>query len=116
MSAERKRTTHASPALDRRQPSARRSAAREGADAQPSGRRKSDIASGAGDTALRTQTERAATRRSTRDGREPLVVYLRPESIKALKFAALEEDSTASAIVAEAVSTWLEARVRRRPA
>ena len=49
-------------------------------------------------------------RRSTRDGREPLVIYLRPESIKALKMAALERDTTASAIMAEALDTWLGAR------
>jgi hypothetical protein len=47
-------------------------------------------------------------RRATRDGREPLVVYMRPESIKALKIAALEHDTTASAIVAEAVTFWLQ--------
>jgi len=53
-------------------------------------------------------------RRATRDGREPLVVYMPPESIKALKFAALEYDTTASAIVQDAVTRWLEStRVRR---
>ena len=51
-------------------------------------------------------------RRSTRDGREPLVVYLRPEAIKALKIAALEGDTTASAIVAETVDAWLRANGR----
>jgi hypothetical protein len=49
------------------------------------------------------------TRRATRDGREPLVVYLRPESIKALKIAALERDSTASAIMADALDLWFHA-------
>ena len=53
-------------------------------------------------------------RRSTRDGRQPLVVYMQPESIKALKIAALEHDTTASAIVAEAVSTWLGTHGKRR--
>ena len=48
-------------------------------------------------------------RRATRDGREPLVIYMLPASIKALKIAAIEQDSTASAIVAEAVTTWLRA-------
>jgi hypothetical protein len=53
-------------------------------------------------------------RRSTRDGRQPLVVYMQPASIKALKIAALEHDTTASAIVAEAVSTWLRNQGRRK--
>ena len=52
-------------------------------------------------------------RRATRDGRQPLVVYLRPEVIKAVKIAALEHDTTASAIVAHAVSSWLRARSKR---
>ena len=52
-------------------------------------------------------------RRSTRDGREPLVIYLRPESIKALKIAALEDDTTASAIMTEALGAWF--RDRERP-
>lgn len=54
----------------------------------------------------------SAKPRATRDGRQPLVVYMRPEAIKALKFAALEDDTTASAIVAMAVSSWLDARSR----
>lgn len=53
-------------------------------------------------------------RRSTRDGRQPLVVYMPPESIKALKIAAVEYETTASAIVADAVSTWLLARSARK--
>jgi hypothetical protein len=52
--------------------------------------------------------EGSRKRRATRDGREPLVVYMRPESIKALKIAALEHDTTASAIVTEAVTFWLQ--------
>lgn len=35
---------------------------------------------------------------------------MRPESIKALKMAAVETDATASAIVAEAVAEWLRQR------
>ena len=46
-------------------------------------------------------------RRATSDGREPLVVYMLPESIKALKIAAVEQDTTASAIVTAAVDAWL---------
>lgn len=51
-------------------------------------------------------------RRVTRDGRQPLVVYMRPEAIKALKMAALEDDTTASAIVGDAVSSWLASRAK----
>ena len=64
----------------------------------------------------RQATDRSAgaarKRRSTRDGREPLVVYLRPESIKALKIAALENDTTVSAIVADQTDAWLRAQGR----
>jgi len=38
-----------------------------------------------------------------------------PEDIKALKIAAVEQDTTASAIVADAVTRWL-AQVGRRAA
>jgi len=38
---------------------------------------------------------------------------MRPEAIKALKIAALEDDTTASAIVATAVSAWLQLRGKR---
>lgn len=56
-------------------------------------------------------------RRVTRDGRHPLVIYMRPEAIKALKMAALEDDTTASAIVGDAVSYWLASRAKgKRPA
>ena len=55
-------------------------------------------------------------RRVTRDGRHPLVIYMRPEAIKALKMAALEDDTTASAIVGDAVSSWLASRAKgKRP-
>jgi hypothetical protein len=37
-----------------------------------------------------------------------------PESIKALKFAALEYDTTASAIVLDAVMRWLDGTLPRR--
>jgi len=57
---------------------------------------------------------RPRKRRATRDGREPLVVYMQPEAIKALKIAALQHDTTASAIVSEAVSAWLDAIAKRR--
>jgi len=52
-------------------------------------------------------------RRATRDGREPLVIYMLPDAIKALKIAAVEQDTTASAIVTEAVTMWLKNAARR---
>lgn len=52
-------------------------------------------------------------RRATRDGREPLVVYMFPDAIKALKIAAVEHDTTASAIVTDAVVLWLKNAARR---
>jgi len=51
-------------------------------------------------------------RRATSDGREPLVVYMLPESIKALKIAAVEQDTTASAIVTAAVDAWMKKAAR----
>lgn len=51
-------------------------------------------------------------RRATSDGREPLVVYMLPDSIKALKIAAVEQDTTASAIVTAAVESWLKKAAR----
>jgi hypothetical protein len=39
---------------------------------------------------------------------------MRPEDIKALKIAALEDDTTASAIVGTAVSLWLRTRRKRK--
>jgi hypothetical protein len=80
------------------------------------GRRADDQKRGAGAPASRDARSRDVTgrggegtrkKRATRDGREPLVIYMPPASIKALKIAALEHDTTASAIVTEAVSLWL---------
>lgn len=62
------------------------------------------------DREVKVEPERPRGKRATRDGRQPLVVYMRPETIKALKIAALENDTTASAIVADAVSSWLRSR------
>jgi hypothetical protein len=39
---------------------------------------------------------------------------MQPDAIKALKIAALQNNTTASAIVAEAVSSWLRMHGRRR--
>jgi hypothetical protein len=47
-------------------------------------------------------------RRSLRDGREQMLVYLRPEGIYQLKEAVLRaEGESVSAIVAAAVNEWL---------
>ena len=96
-------------APDKRHQTDRRTNPRE-SDGRKGGRRATDAPPAAspvdGPGGLRK-------RRSTRDGREPLVVYLRPEAIKALKMAALEGDTTASAIIAETVDAWL--RTNGRP-
>jgi hypothetical protein len=77
-------------------------------------RRRSDRPAAPQQLKVDAATGRATTKRATSDGRQPLVVYLRPESIRALKIAAVENDTTASAIVAEAVSSWLSAREKRK--
>jgi hypothetical protein len=48
--------------------------------------------------------------RARADGRKSLLVYLRPDIIKELKKAALDEDRTAYEITEEAISAWLAAR------
>lgn len=97
--------------FDRRRPSA---AASDATASHAPLRRRGDSRSASKVSAPTVEdagvVERTSKRRSTRDGREPLVVYMRPESIKALKIAALEHDTTASAIVADAVASWLGTR------
>lgn len=44
------------------------------------------------------------------DGRRQLLVYVMPEVIKNTKKAALDLDTTASAIVEEALGEWLSRR------
>src|SRR5947207_3309021 len=107
MGSRSSRAAESSVVLDRRRSTDRREAVR------------TDVASGAGrrardgerrpapaDSVVRDADEvgQRRKRRATRDGREALVVYMRPESIKALKIAALEYDTTASAIVTDAVT------------
>ena len=106
MNSRGERGAERSGAADRRRLSDRRNVAREG-EGSARGRRATDLGGprSAGETGKSPGTARK--RRSTSDGREPLVVYLRPEAIKALKMAALEDDTTASAIVASAVEGWL---------
>ena len=81
-------------------------------EGQARGRRATDGDEGRTATSSGGQAATPRKRRSTRDGREPLVIYLRPETIKALKIAALDDDTTASAIVAESVEGWLRGRGR----
>lgn len=92
---------------DQRRTADRRTSVRIG-DGQARGRRATDSSEARAAPDPRTPKKR----RATRDGREPLVIYLRPESIRTLKIAALENDTTASAIVAEAVDGWLRAHGR----
>ena len=96
---------------DQRRNSDRRAAARDG-EGRARGRRASDAMEPKSGGTAAMATAPVRKRRSTQDGREPLVVYLRPESIKALKMAALEHDTTASAIVAESVDAWLRTQGR----
>ncbi|MGU3466431.1 ribbon-helix-helix domain-containing protein [Methylobacterium sp. C33D] len=44
------------------------------------------------------------------DGRRQLLVYLPPELIKDLKKLAVDDETTASAIVEEAVRQWVKKR------
>jgi hypothetical protein len=90
----------------------RRSAPRAGQGGKK-GRRATDLAAESRVTSgLDKSGNPPRKRRATSDGREPLVIYLRPESIKALKIAALERDVTASAIMADALGLWFRAEGR----
>jgi hypothetical protein len=51
-----------------------------------------------------------ATGRTRADGRRQLLVYLDPDVIKNTKKSALDLDTTASAIVEEALGEWLTRR------
>ena len=52
--------------------------------------------------------------RTRADGRKPLLVYLRPDVIKRLKMAALDEDRPAYELTEEAVYEWLAGRDQGR--
>jgi len=47
-----------------------------------------------------------------KDGRKALLVYMRPDLIKQVKRAALDGETTAYAIVEQAVGNWLNAEKR----
>ena len=51
-----------------------------------------------------------ATGRIRADGRRQLLVYVLPDVIRNAKKAALDLDTTASAIVEEALQEWLDRR------
>jgi hypothetical protein len=55
--------------------------------------------------AKRTSSRTAV--RTRPDGRKSLYVYLRPDVIKRLKVAALDQGRTAYEITEEAISAWL---------
>ncbi len=62
--------------------------------------------------------KKVARAKKRSDGRKALLVYLDQELIKNLKVAAVERDTTASAITSEAIESWLRARGflnRRQP-
>jgi hypothetical protein len=46
--------------------------------------------------------------RRLKDGRRQLLVFLKPETIKQTKQRALDDETSASAIVEEALSEWHE--------
>lgn len=59
------------------------------------------------------KSDKKSSSKARPDGRRPLLVYMRPELIKDLKKAGLDEDLRAYEIVEEAVQEWLAAR--RKP-
>ena len=95
--------------VDQRRTADRRSSVRANGSR---GRRATDLPADARISEGSSAGGETRKRRSTRDGREPLVVYLRPEAIKALKIAALETDTTVSAILAEQADAWLRTQSR----
>jgi predicted transcriptional regulator len=54
--------------------------------------------------------DKKETARVHPDGRRQLLVYLPPELIKDIKKLAVDDDTTASAIVEEALRQWVEKR------
>lgn len=56
----------------------------------------------------------AGSGRIRADGRRQLLVYIRPDVIKDTKKAALDRDTTASAVVEEALQEWLARHARGR--
>ena len=105
------RPTERPAATDQRRSADRRAAVRMGAG-RSRGRRETDDPDSRAADAADGSSVSPRKRRSTRDGREPLVIYLQPGSIRALKIAALEADTTASAIMADMLGAWLRTQGR----
>jgi hypothetical protein len=110
MASRGSRTTESGTSIDQRRTADRRKAPRVGS---ARGRRATDAVESPSTAGGDKAGGERRKRRATSDGREPLVIYLRPESIKALKMAALERDSTASAIMVDALEMWFRANGRR---
>lgn len=109
MTTRSERTSERKDQLDQRRTADRRAAVRASGSR---GRRATDGGAEARSAGGADRAGGARKRRSTRDGREPLVIYLRPEAIKGLKIAALENDTTVSAIVADQMDAWLRTQGR----
>ncbi len=58
--------------------------------------------------------QKARETRARADGRRPLLVYLRPDLIKKLKMAALDESKPAYALTEQAIRNWLATRERQK--
>ncbi|HVO32979.1 MAG TPA: hypothetical protein VMU17_03630 [Elusimicrobiota bacterium] len=56
--------------------------------------------------------DRAADKKGKKSDKKAALFYLDPTLLKDLKIAAVERETSASAIVSEAVATWLETRGR----
>lgn len=67
----------------------------------------------AGMARSRTDSGEPPKRRTLGDGRVQMLVYLPPDVVKAIKQAALDDDTSASAVVEEAIEAWLARRGRR---
>jgi len=111
MATRTDRSSERAASADQRRSGDRRTAIRAGAGRSRGRRATDDADARAGDSPAKSRGA-PRKRRSTRDGREPLVIYLQPESIRALKMAALEADTTASAIMADVLAVWLRAQGR----
>jgi len=90
---------------------ARRAGDRRGASSKDSS--ASDAPAGDSRTEAPLEQSASRKRRATRDGREALVVYMPADCIKALKIAAVEQDTSASAIVTNLVVAWLRSHGQR---
>ena len=60
-------------------------------------------------------TEPRKPKRERADGRRQFLVHVSPDVIKDVKKAAVDDDTTASAITEDALRAWLLARSKGRP-